>query len=225
MSLRPPSTPRNVTPSTAGSTPSSLPIRRKSDAAALGRPNFSHLSLGNTSHELDSLQDALKKNDPGRYDSPQNGEKGSLRQGIESPIPSTTVDENIASPINDGAEEKRRLALRRPSMMGLRKTALGRSISGVARPSSPALPLPRTPRARTPTGFGSSTSARPSSRAEVRLNVGDCVCFESGRVPMEGILRFVGEMETEKGGSREWAGVELDAEWAGRGKNNGSAQG
>ncbi|EKM80888.1 hypothetical protein AGABI1DRAFT_126945 [Agaricus bisporus var. burnettii JB137-S8] len=52
------------------------------------------------------------------------------------------------------------------------------------------------------------------------FEVGDSVIIES--LSMEGTLRYIGEIEGKNG---LWAGVELSAQFAGRGKNNGSVNG
>lgn len=54
------------------------------------------------------------------------------------------------------------------------------------------------------------------------LHVGQSVTFEVGGEPMTGTLRFVGPVDGKSG---EWAGVQLDDHFAGRGKNDGSVQG
>ncbi|GJN91450.1 hypothetical protein Rhopal_004473-T1 [Rhodotorula paludigena] len=101
----------------------------------------------------------------------------------------------------------------------------GTSSSGRQPIVSRAPPRPTTPstpsysRARTPTGFGSSTSRFPKAGA---LEVGAAVSFEVAGELMEGTLRFVGEVEGKAG---TWAGVELDEVYAGRGKNDGSVAG
>lgn len=54
------------------------------------------------------------------------------------------------------------------------------------------------------------------------LEPGDQVKFEVGGIEMEGNLRFVGPVEGKAG---DWGGVQLDGEWAGKGKNDGSVNG
>lgn len=51
------------------------------------------------------------------------------------------------------------------------------------------------------------------------VRVGDSVSVPGD---MKGIVRFVGEVRGKQG---IFAGVELDEEWAARGKNNGAAEG
>lgn len=58
--------------------------------------------------------------------------------------------------------------------------------------------------------------------AVAKLEVGDEVRFEVGGVAMEGIVRFLGEVDGKEG---NWGGVELEGEWEGRGKNDGSVKG
>lgn len=62
-------------------------------------------------------------------------------------------------------------------------------------------------------------SRGPSARG---LEVGDAVKFEVGGLAMEGTIRYMGGVDGKDG---EWGGVELDAEWEGRGKNDGSVKG
>ena len=51
------------------------------------------------------------------------------------------------------------------------------------------------------------------------LNVGDSVDVPGG---MHGIVKFIGEVKGKKG---IFAGVELNKEWAARGKNDGDVEG
>lgn len=65
----------------------------------------------------------------------------------------------------------------------------------------------------------SDALTRDSSRASQRpLEVGDRVKIES--LSLEGTLRFLGEITGKPG---QWAGVELSGQFAGKGKNDGSA--
>ena len=67
----------------------------------------------------------------------------------------------------------------------------------------------------------SDALTRDSSRASQRpLEVGDRVKIES--LSLEGTLRFLGEIAGKPG---QWAGVELSGQFAGKGKNDGSAAG
>lgn len=54
------------------------------------------------------------------------------------------------------------------------------------------------------------------------MDIGDPVKIEVGGVVMEGTLRFLGQVDGKEG---NWGGVELDKEWAGKGKNDGSVKG
>lgn len=66
-----------------------------------------------------------------------------------------------------------------------------------------------------------SSLAPPLPSSEPR--VGTSVEFElSAGETMTGTLRFIGGVEGKAG---VWAGVELDDDFAGRGKNDGSVQG
>ena len=51
------------------------------------------------------------------------------------------------------------------------------------------------------------------------LDIGDAVDVPGG---MHGIVKFIGEVNGKKG---IFAGVELNKEWAARGKNNGDVEG
>jgi dynactin complex subunit len=61
----------------------------------------------------------------------------------------------------------------------------------------------------------------PPKREEFRASVGDHVCIESlGN--FEGRVRYIGPIEGKVG---TFAGIELDAGFAGKGKNDGSVAG
>ncbi|POY70946.1 hypothetical protein BMF94_6034 [Rhodotorula taiwanensis] len=77
---------------------------------------------------------------------------------------------------------------------------------------------PSTP-ARTPRRQSAIHTPGPVT---TMLHVGQSVTFEVGGEPMTGTLRFVGPVDGKSG---EWAGVQLDDHFAGRGKNDGSVQG
>jgi CAP-Gly domain-containing linker protein 1 len=81
-------------------------------------------------------------------------------------------------------------------------------------------------RAKTP-AMTKPISRPPSRHSDVftkssikPFEVGDSVKIES--LSLEGTLRYIGEIEGKNG---LWAGVELSAQFAGRGKNNGSVNG
>ncbi|KWU44383.1 hypothetical protein RHOSPDRAFT_33944 [Rhodotorula sp. JG-1b] len=96
-----------------------------------------------------------------------------------------------------------------PSASGRRKSA----IPGIGTPGPTQAPT-RTPMRR-------SSLAPPLPSSEPR--VGTSVEFElSAGETMTGTLRFIGGVEGKAG---VWAGVELDDDFAGRGKNDGSVQG
>ncbi|CAE7228380.1 unnamed protein product [Rhizoctonia solani] len=80
--------------------------------------------------------------------------------------------------------------------------------------SRPRTSLPARPESRT------SNIGRSLSRAGHEFEVGDPVRIES--LGMEGTLRFMGEIDGKNG---IWAGVELTAAYAGKGKNDGSVSG
>ncbi|SCZ90504.1 BZ3500_MvSof-1268-A1-R1_Chr9g10859 [Microbotryum saponariae] len=237
MALRPPTTPRASTLlshnsiAAAGSTPSSLPTpsrrRVSSNVASSSRSN-----LGGAADELDSLQQALRSHDPSQYDSPHL--LGNSYDSTDSPTPnksSHTVTQ--------------RRALRRPSIVNLKSNlAVSAGGSGASRPTTPSgrtsgmgVSTPRhhamggsMTRSKTPT----SLATRPLSRSTMHnslgssiagfkgLQVGDQVKFEVAGNAMEGVIRFLGAVDGKEG---QWGGVELDAEWSGLGKNDGSVKG
>ncbi|SGZ26956.1 BQ5605_C025g10008 [Microbotryum silenes-dioicae] len=237
MALRPPTTPRASTllshnsVAAAGSTPSSLPTpsrrRVSSNVASSSRSN-----LGGAADELDSLQQALRSHDPSQYDPPHL--LGNSYASIDSPTPN-----KLSHTVTH------RKALRRPSILNLKSNlAVSGGGSGASRPTTPSgrtsgmgVSTPRhhamggsMTRSKTPT----SIATRPLSRSTMRnsldssiagfkgLQVGDQVKFEVAGNAMEGVIRFLGAVDGKEG---QWGGVELDAEWSGLGKNDGSVKG
>ncbi|GAA6022674.1 hypothetical protein JCM11491_000560 [Sporobolomyces phaffii] len=197
MSLRPPSTPR------ASLLPQGTPISRRRStaatptAAAAARPP-SQLS----SSQLDSLRQAVANHDPHDYGT----HPGDVGVAIASD-----------HPLPDSAER------RKPVLPGARTAALLRAStpSGRRTPTTPAA------RPKTPNGFGSSTSRFPTTPATATatataFQVGDPVSFEVQGDKMDGVVRFIGQVDGKAG---EWGGVELSDEFAGRGKNDGSVKG
>ncbi|SCV70104.1 BQ2448_1498 [Microbotryum intermedium] len=235
MALRSPTTPRAGTLPThlsaaAGSTPSALPTPTSRRRVSSSVASSSRANLAGAADELDSLQQALRSHDPSQYDSPHI--LGNSHASTDSPTPnesSHTVTQ--------------RRALRRPSMVNL-KSNLALSGNGSSTPTTPSgrmpgigISTPRhhamaglTTRSKTPT----STATRPLSRSTMHnslgssvtgfkgLQVGDLVKFEVAGNLMEGVIRFLGEVDGKDG---QWGGVELDTEWSGLGKNDGSVKG
>ncbi|BGP47793.1 hypothetical protein JCM10450v2_003658 [Rhodotorula kratochvilovae] len=206
--LRPPSTPRaSLGPGSNLPTPSS---RRKS---GVPRPPSSLAHNG----ELSALRQAMAAHDPASYASASPG-------AFDDPDSPFAVGIALGGHPSEGSSgSERAAATRQPVLPGVRA---GPTVPK-ALPSRPTTPsTPSYARARTPTGFGSSTSRfpRPASRQAGgdELRVGREVTFEVSGEKMEGTLRFVGEVEGKSG---QWGGVELDAVWAGRGKNDGSVAG
>ncbi|GAA5867390.1 hypothetical protein JCM1840_002120 [Sporobolomyces johnsonii] len=201
MSLRPPSTPRTSLLPQPGSALPTPTARRKSAISMTQRPP-SALS----SSQFDSLRQAIAHNDPNAYDSPVSGEVGIALAGDTA--------------ATDSAER------RKPVLPGVR-TGSAASIRSSAS-SNPQTPRTPTVRSRTPNGFGSSTNRfagpLPLSRSddEAAFDVGDEVTLEVAGEKMEGVVRFIGEVEGKAG---TWGGVELDGAFAGRGKNDGSVKG
>ncbi|CEQ41011.1 SPOSA6832_02692, partial [Sporobolomyces salmonicolor] len=201
MSLRPPSTPRTSLLPQPGSALPTPTARRKSAISMTQRPP-SALS----SSQFDSLRQAIAHNDPHAYDSPPSGEVGIALAGDTAATDSA---------------ERRKLVL-----PGVRTGSAASIRSSTS--SNPQTPRTPTVRSRTPNGFGSSTNRfagpLPLSRAddEPKFDVGDEVTLEIAGEKMEGVVRFIGEVEGKAG---TWGGVELDGAFAGRGKNDGSVKG
>lgn len=221
MAIYPPSTPRSTALPAPGSTPSSLPTPRRKSFIAVG-PSSLHFSRTG-GEELSSLRDAVRSNNPTRYDSPDLGlsTRGGS-DGMDSPTPTNFN----TGPLSPSSLQAPRKVVRR----AVSTARLGASTSRPATPAVSTMPAPRTPamRSKTPTGFGSSTSARfpppasPVLSRTTKLSVGDSVTIDVGGQTMGGVLRFVGEVEGKDG---SWGGVELEDEWAGKGKNDGSVKG
>ncbi|GAA5914168.1 hypothetical protein JCM6882_004944 [Rhodosporidiobolus microsporus] len=219
--LRPPSTPRASLLPTPGGTPGTA--RRKS---AIARPPSAQAFAAN---EMSSLRQAISANDPSSYSSPASD------AGDDSPY---AVGIALGGHLHEGSSGSNGGATRQAVLPGASRTgsAAGArptgSARGVSRPSTPSGPhTPKTPtyaRSRTPTGFGSSTNrfagplplSKPDEPAQ--LAVGSEVTFEVAGEKMEGVLRFLGEIEGKAG---SWGGVELDSTYAGKGKNDGSVAG
>ncbi|GAA5871571.1 hypothetical protein JCM16303_000797 [Sporobolomyces ruberrimus] len=176
--------------------PQGTPIgRRKSTATPGGTRPPSSLS----SSQMNSLRQAVAAHDPHDY-----GHEVGVAIASDEPHP-------------DSAER------RKPVLAGARTAALLRSNtpSGRRTPTTPSNARPKTP-----TGFGSSTSRFPSplppSAASINFEVGDEVSFEVQGEAMEGVVRFIGQVDGKAG---EWGGVQLSEEYTGRGKNDGSVKG
>lgn len=228
MSIRPPNTPRATTAngvSTAGSTPSSLPTaqhNRRASGIAYIRPSS---VLGRSKHEVDALKEAMSKNDPQQY-----GASSPLLQDSPSPSKGSTNAAGASGP----TEEMRKRVMRRPSTVNLR-ASLARS-TNTAVEGTFKVPVPRTP--RTPAVFSHQprpmTPTNPLARSTssyrtvaprvstAALVVGDGVLLDVAGTKMEGVLRFLGSVEGKDG---IWAGIELDNEFHGLGKNDGSVKG
>lgn len=205
--LRLPSTPR-ASLSASGSalpTPSS---RRKS---GVPRPPSSLAHNG----ELSALRQAISAHDPATY--------AASPGAFDDPDSPFAVGIALGGHPQEGSSGSERAA-RQPVLPGVRTGAVQPRAAVPSRPTTPS--TPSYARARTPTGFGSSTSrfTRPASQqgGGDDLTVGREVAFEIAGEKMEGTLRFVGEVEGKSG---QWGGVELDAAFAGRGKNDGSVAG
>ncbi|GAA5981430.1 hypothetical protein JCM11641_004760 [Rhodosporidiobolus odoratus] len=223
--LRPPSTPRASLLPTPGSTPSQLPTSRRK--SAIQRPLSAQAFAVN---EMSSLRQAISANDPASYASP-------TAEDPDSPFAVGIALGGHPHEGSSGSEKAQRQAvlpgaIRGGSRAGSSAGNLRVGTSSATRPLTPSGPhTPKTPsytRSRTPTGFGSSTSRSTGPLPITKpgeppaLAVGADVDFEVAGEKMEGVLRFLGEIEGKAG---SWAGVELNNEWAGRGKNDGSVAG
>ncbi|KAI5475270.1 CAP-Gly domain-containing protein [Pseudohyphozyma bogoriensis] len=98
------------------------------------------------------------------------------------------------SPTPPAAPGERSLGRRKPSMLAMR--------GSLSRPTTPSNPT------------------RPPMPGQ--MEIGDAVKIEVAGVAMQGVLRFLGEVEGKEG---NWGGVELDKQWEGKGKNDGSVKG
>jgi len=145
----------------------------------------------------------------------------SFRQAVAAHDPHDYANEvgvAIASDEQHPDSAERRKAV----LPGVRTAALMRSNtpSGRRTPTTPSNVRPKTPN-----GFGSSTSRFASpllSTSNLNFEVGDQVTFEVQGERMEGVVRFIGQVDGKAG---EWGGVELSEEFTGKGKNDGSVKG
>ena len=165
--------------------------------------------------ELSALRQAISAHDPATY--------AASPGAFDDPDSPFAVGIALGGHPQEGSSGSERAA-RQPVLPGVRTGAAQPRAAVPSRPTTPS--TPSYARARTPTGFGSSTSrfTRPASQqgGGDDLTVGREVAFEIAGEKMEGTLRFVGEVEGKSG---QWGGVELDAAFAGRGKNDGSVAG
>ncbi|KAK4054323.1 hypothetical protein OIO90_003556 [Microbotryomycetes sp. JL221] len=237
-SLRPPSTPRAVPSSSSSSSSSGLPTplappssssRRKSLVPA-ARPTSSQSSnMGKT--ELDSLRQAVLRNDPARYDSPTTTIDAQSPTRA-STLPPTTTPTTIKRPIANSTTTPATSSLAR--RQSLAPTSFARpttpsSMKPFSRPKTPTNTTATTTTTTTPFGpassrLGQSTTSdmNPPTTTTHDLAIGDVVTFDVQTQTMRGTLRFVGQVDGKPG---QWAGVELTNEWRGQGKNDGSVKG
>lgn len=102
------------------------------------------------------------------------------------------------------------------------RTPTAKPRSSLSAQTAPMARMVSTSRPTTPTTESRSRRAMPPPRREeFQAAVGDHVCIASlGN--FEGIVRFIGSIEGKVG---TFAGIELDAGFAGKGKNDGSVNG
>ncbi|KAI0266879.1 hypothetical protein BC834DRAFT_873993 [Gloeopeniophorella convolvens] len=147
-----------------------------------------------------AFADAVKANDPAYHRAGRISEPG-------GPSLSPKV------PLSFLAQSGRRSVAGRPP-----SAASSSSNAGVT-PAKAGAGRPKNTSARPPSRQ-SDTFIRGSSRIGRSFEVGDNVRIES--LGFEGTLRYLGEIDGKAG---QWAGVELSGGFAGKGKNNGSADG
>ena len=147
---------------------------------------------------------------------PQRRSLGRVRQFPGLSAANTASSPNLGASFASG---------QRPTA-SVRKPSLGRQVSGlstiadsgeiydpnVTRESSSPMTMQRAQ----PTG---SRTISGDAVGNKDLDVGDTVDVPGG---MHGIVKFIGEVQGKKG---IFAGVELNKEWAARGKNNGDVDG
>ena len=120
--------------------------------------------------------------------------------------------------------------MKKPSLANVRN-----GVSSLARPTTPTSGANyrstsyagQYARPQTPTNpFNSSTSSRFAQphrdKRGNELEVGDEITLDVDGKQMEGVVRFLGSVEGKHG---VWGGVELDLEWQGQGKNDGTVKG
>ncbi|KAM0745878.1 hypothetical protein T439DRAFT_384504 [Meredithblackwellia eburnea MCA 4105] len=237
MALRPPSTPRTSLLPTTSASSSSLPTpgRRKSAIPLTPpAPRSSSKDVAETEEGLNQLKEAMRRNDPARYSA--SSSSSSLRNGdvdIDSPTPSdqprstTTTTASTArkalprstTPLNNINN-----ATPTPKTPSFRPRA---SLSTTTRPSlsSTSKPTPSSrafPPSTSSSSTAPSTTTKPPLPKSQTLKPDDPVAIDVAGVQMRGTLRFLGVVQGKEG---RWAGVELDEEWTGRGKNDGSVAG
>lgn len=204
---RTPATPRNLLKQTIGN-PGSTPTAGKRTHSQSLPPS----ATGTEGRSLEQLREAMRKHNPSHF-------AESPIEAVDSPSPSKPT------------QDLRRKVMRKPSTVGLghslsrptTPTFRAASSSGL-RSQTPTLPA----RSHTPTNpFNSSTSSRftggyPNYIAKGELEIGDGVSLDVLGERMEGIVRFLGQVDGKAG---HFGGVELSGEWIGKGKNDGSVAG
>ena len=220
-------TARSTTPRFSG-IPTPSGVRSTSGIPTPGRPRSSAANnppIDYNSDSMRALTDAIRANNPAQHRPAGTGE--------------------LLAPFNDASVSGRRsVASSRSSVSqsGPRastSSTMSSSTSTTLSSFDRSTTRPRTPASAVSTSFRSvqtprtSVSSRPVSRqsdvfrASSRqasypraLDVGDPVRIES--LGVEGTIQFLGETDFKEG---LWAGVELSAPFAGRGKNDGSVGG
>ena len=116
-------------------------------------------------------------------------------------------------------------AAQRPSASA-RKSSLGRQVSGLSTIADSSEPYDSNGAQENPSPMTMQRTQAPATRTvsgdSVRnkdLDIGDTVDVPGG---MHGTVKFIGEVKGKKG---IFAGVELNKEWAARGKNDGDVDG
>ena len=154
--------------------------------------------VDDTAYISRTLADAIRANDPAQH-------RTSTSSHNTSALSPT-------SPSNSYSNGKS-ISANRPSSVASSVSAAS-SVSGRVS-SAQGHPIPARSASRQ-----SNIHGRSGSRTGRQFEIGDDVRIES--LGFEGVLRFMGPIEGKPG---EWAGVELGGGFAGKGKNDGSANG
>ena len=151
-----------------------------------------------TAYMSRTLADAIKANDPAQH-----------RTSTSSQNLSTLSPSSPSNAYSSG----RSISANRPS-------SVASSVSAVSSVNSRVSSAQNHPTPARSASRQSNVHGRSVSRAGRQFEIGDDVRIES--LGFEGVLRFIGPIEGKPG---EWAGVELGGGFAGKGKNDGSANG
>ena len=170
-----------------------------------------------------ALNDAIRANDPAHHRltadsllSSVSGDASGRRSATGKP-PSSFIAPRASTSSAASSNSNTGLRPKTPSSVA------SSSFRTAQTPRSSTTSVSSRPASRTSDVFGRTPSRQsqhahpPANRA---LDLGDLVKIES--LGVEGTLKFLGETEFKAG---LWAGVELAAQYAGKGKNDGTVNG